>query len=155
MKNKLSISLALLLWIGLFYACQPKAPAEQFLHGSWVCEMEDQSFVYEIWNQDAPHLYTGQSFAFRKDKLLYQENMKVEFKDDTWWFAAQVSNQNEGSTIQFEAKQGLENHFIFENSKHDYPQRIEYKLNKNGNLQVSIALMDGSREAVYYFKPLY
>ena len=51
---------------------------------------------------------------------------------------ATVPDQNEGRTIQFTLNTEIKSYFSFENEKHDFPKKIQYKKITDDEIEITV-----------------
>ena len=59
-------------------------------------------------------------------------------------YEAKVPDQNEGGTIKFILNPEVDSIFSFENSNHDFPKKIQYKVVDDNQLRVIVLSDDNS-----------
>nr|MBP6455191.1 hypothetical protein [Chitinophagaceae bacterium] len=55
------------------------------------------------------------------------------------FFSPLVFNQNDSNRVSFQCKKNANNLFVFENKKHDFPQRIQYHFLNDSMLKAEIS----------------
>lgn len=86
----------------------------------------------ERWKKENDSVYHGESyFVTTKNDTVFAEHMQLAEANGKLAFIVTVPNQNNGEAVRFEMTSGTENQLIFENPKHDFPNKIVY--NKVGN----------------------
>jgi hypothetical protein len=56
------------------------------------------------------------------------ENLTLRKSNGQWQYIADVPDQNEGKPIAFDCTSRKKNEMVFTNGRHDFPQRIGYRL---------------------------
>lgn len=97
-----------------------------WLEGTWVMEKPTGGLRLETWSPDGKNLLigTGQRVAHGDTSLL--EQISIYKSKGKVWYAPVVKDQNQGQAVAFRMVSQENNRFIFENEKHDFPQRIVY-----------------------------
>lgn len=95
--------------------------------------MEDQS-VFETWSVESDTRLVGTSFSIVDGDTNILEQMRLEITDEKGVFVAQVVGQNEDQPVAFVLTKCREGLLLFENSQHDFPQRIAYERGEHGTL---------------------
>lgn len=97
-----------------------------FLEGTWKMENAE---IYEHWDQLNNQTLKGFSYAVNNENVQVTEYLEITQNKKRVSYAATVLNQNNGKTIIF-TQTAHKEAFVFENKKHDFPQKIVYqKLN--------------------------
>ena len=97
----------------------------------------------EAWVRDSDDTLSGFSTTVSEGKVSFHELMSIRrFNDSRLVFTAYPSNQPGGS---FPAVSQEDDALVFQNSEHDYPQRIRYR-RSGDELQADIALADGANQ---------
>lgn len=97
-----------------------------FLLGTW--EMKNaKGNISEIWKKDGKSL-SGKSYKhhLNGDSVL-TEKIKVITIDNELYFSVTGFEKDNQGTTNFKLISAKDNIFIFENKKHDFPQRIVYE----------------------------
>ena len=61
------------------------------------------------------------------------------YHQDYLIYLAMVKGENNNKAIPFQMTKDGDSLLVFENPKHDYPNKIEYRLLKNKSLSISIS----------------
>lgn len=98
-----------------------------WLLGNWKMST-NKGGIIESWKKQNDSLYIGFS-GFVKDRDTIPEE-KVELKkiNNDWFYIPTTLNQNNGNPVAFKIIFHKNKEFICENSEHDFPQRINYRL---------------------------
>jgi hypothetical protein len=115
-----------------------------------------EGVLTETWKVGSDTELVGTSvLVSEKAALLFSEKLRIVLRDNELWYMATVSNQNDGKEIPFKFKSNTGGEWIFENTAHDYPQRIIYKLKAANQLHARIeGTKDGlmKQEEFDYYK---
>ncbi len=98
----------------------------KWLIGSWGNTSKEGNLT-ETWTQKNDSTLSGKTTFIAVKDTLFTETIEIIQTKDSLFYNTNVSNQNEGKTISFKLTNTSENEIIFENSKHDFPQKIMYK----------------------------
>lgn len=139
-----------------FAACSPEVQAREegtledlsWLSGCWAGVGGETASV-EQWMTPAGGVMMGMSRTIRNSRTVAYEYMQIRQSDDgRIEYTAMPSGQPAASF----AMVGLsDSEVIFENLDHDFPQRIIYRLQKDGNLEASIeGHVDGQARTVAF-----
>jgi hypothetical protein len=92
-----------------------------------VWEMENAAGrIYEEWTRVSDSLFSGKSYIINDNDTLILESISLVVKDGEILYVPSVIEQNDGKPITFKLVADSGNTFVFENLKHDFPQRIIY-----------------------------
>lgn len=106
-----------------------------FLLGTWKMENEE---LYEHWDKLNVNSMRGFAYSLKDGQMHVFEHLEISKKKNKLTLSAAVQGQNDGKTIEFKQTKSGET-VVFENPKHDMPNKIEYtKLNEN-ELQVRLS----------------
>jgi len=134
--------LASVLILVLTSSCVVKKSAEfDFLVGTWKRENKEQ---FEVWEKNNPTELNGYSYRIKDNQKTITETLVIKKIGDQFVFEATVPDQNEGRTVQFVLNTELDSVFLFENDKHDFPKKIQYKILNDNQLKVTVSGDDDS-----------
>ncbi|MEQ6124120.1 DUF6265 family protein [Pseudotenacibaculum sp. MALMAid0570] len=111
----------------------------EFLVGTWKVEGRES---YESWEQIEGKL-SGESYKIKEGIKKVSESLKIESKDNQIVYTATVFNQNQGKGISFVLNTDNKQLFSFENPNHDFPNKIQYKVLSEKELEVHVLGNDG------------
>ncbi len=133
---------------------------EQFhwMAGSWKLDSEEKA--YENWEIVNDTMMGGLSFHYEYEEeedeteLKYDEIIRLVRRGDKFYYIPMVTRQNNGKEIDFEIVSTSKNSFVAQNLKHDFPQRIGYKLKSPDRLDAHIeGMQNGRKKRIdFYFK---
>ena len=99
--------------------------------GEWGNKSKEGELT-ERWKKVNDSVYFGESYFVVNEKdTVFGEHVNLEDKNGKLSFIVTVPGQNDELPVTFEMTSSSENQIIFENPKHDYPNKIVY--NKVGN----------------------
>ncbi|GGC93638.1 hypothetical protein GCM10011508_21100 [Flavobacterium lutivivi] len=140
--KKLILSLSSVL---LLIACQNKSKNSyalidkmSWLEGSWENKLPEGTLT-ETWQKINDSTYSGQTLFIKEKDTIHFEEIVLSQKGETLFYTPTVKGQNNDEPIEFKLTNSNENEFIFENPKHDYPQKIAYKKLNANNLVATIS----------------
>jgi hypothetical protein len=108
------------------------------MEGSWMVR-SDKTMMIETWKYSNDTLIEGTVRMSDLDSnTLFSEKLAIRKIGNSIFYIAAVSNQNNGSEIPFELKSSNNSVFIFENPKHDFPQRIVYDISVKAKISAYI-----------------
>lgn len=111
----------------------------KWLLGEWE-KKDSLGTLKEMWTTQDDSSFVGQSYYFQNKKdTLHNEQIELVQDGENLIYKATVKGENNDEAIPFQMTKSEDSVLIFENPKHDYPQKIEYKLLKNGNLMATVS----------------
>ena len=140
-------SLFLLALLTLLFSCgktihHEKIKQATWLLGSWENKMADGT-IYETWKKVNDSTYEGVSYFIKGKDTLHDESMNLLQKGDSLIYSSTVEGQDNDLPISFLASKITATQLVFENAKHDYPQKIEYRQIKNDSI---VAVISGKQQ---------
>jgi hypothetical protein len=105
----------------------------EWLCGTWVLE-QDGKTTEEHWRPLQGTTILGSSHTFDAEKTHFFEHLRI--------------TAMRGSIAYLAMPDGV---LVFENPKHDHPQRIRYERTKDG-VTATISLLDGTKAQSFVFK---
>ncbi|RAR70869.1 DUF6265 family protein [Flavobacterium aciduliphilum] len=111
----------------------------EWLLGNWE-KKDSMGILTEHWEVEDDSSYVGQSYFIINSKdTVHNENIELVQDGEHLIYFATVKGENNDEAVPFQMTKQEDSLMIFENPKHDYPQKIEYKLQKNGSLIATIS----------------
>ena len=110
-----------------------------WLLGEWE-KTDSIGTLKEIWNTKDDSTYVGQSYFIKDEKdTIHFETIELMQDKEHLIYTATVKGENNDQPISFQMTKDEDNLLVFENPKHDYPQKIEYRLMKDKSLIAKIS----------------
>ena len=109
-----------------------------WLLGKWSVKMADGD-LSESWKQLNDSTFQAESFFIKGKDTLHFESIILQQKGENLFYNATVNGQNENKAVAFKLTKKTEKQLVFENPKHDYPQKITYTLITKDSLVASIS----------------
>lgn len=106
-----------------------------WMSGCWALDRQEHGSG-ENWMQPAGGLMLGVSRVVSNGETVAFEYLRIVTDDGSIALIASPSGQ---STTRFELVSMREHEVVFENTDHDFPQRIRYRLEGNGRLIADIS----------------
>lgn len=108
-----------------------------WLGGCWKAnEKESRVNNIEQWSQPFANVMVGVGVEQKNGKASSWEHMRIEARNDgSIVYTAKPHNQKEANFTLTSTDADM---LTFENPKHDFPQKITYRREKNGNLEMRI-----------------
>ena len=120
----------------LFVSCnQDKVSQLDFLIGTWKMEGKDQ---YEFWGNDQKNGLVGNSYKIVDNEKKISETLRIKIDGNQLIYQATVLNQNNGKTIEFILNPENSDYLSFENTSHDFPKKIQYKIISADSIKVNV-----------------
>lgn len=121
--------LALLITV---VSCQKKESVEKdkikvadWLIGNWENKNPD-GVLTENWQKLNDSTFSASSYFIKGKDTLHFETIVLAQKGETLTYFATVKGQNDDQPVAFASTAESDKQLIFENPKHDYPQKITY-----------------------------
>lgn len=105
------------------------------LMGAWTDSVsEPGALVHEIWSRTDDGFHAGTGFVMVGQDTVFVELLSLAY-DSTGLpsYDVRVPSQNEGGMVRFPLTACNGDSMVFENPAHDFPQRIVYALQENGD----------------------
>ncbi|MBF4473186.1 DUF6265 family protein [Flavobacterium sp. HJJ] len=109
-----------------------------WLLGKWESKI-DEGDLSENWKQVNDSTFQGESFFIKGKDTLHFESITLQQKGEELFYNATVKGQNENKAVPFRLTSKTEKQLVFENPKHDYPQKIIYTQISKDSLVASIS----------------
>jgi hypothetical protein len=103
-----------------------KIKTAHWLLGKWEYKTPEGE-LSETWEKVNDSTYKGHSYFIKGQDTIHFETIRLEQKGEELTYAATVKGQNNDKAVAFLLTNSNEKELIFENPKHDYPQKISYK----------------------------
>lgn len=137
---------------GWLYPLMGQSLTDRLL-GAW--ERTDGSKTWmEIWQAPSGRL-TGKGIQVAGQDTVILEYLSISTSGNTPVYCARVPGQNKGKTIRFPLVQSGPHFFRFENSRHDFPQVIQYTFLNGGEMEVlltTLGIGDARKEIKVNFR---
>lgn len=97
----------------------------EWLIGTWQSK-SGGGMLNETWRKNNDSTLIGQSVMIVNSDTTLLEKLELQLRGNKLFYIATAIGQNGGVPVSFELYASVNNRFLFENSAHDYPQRIIY-----------------------------
>ncbi len=121
-----------------------------WLEGNWKLKDKD---VHEKWQLVNDTMMGGIGYHFIQEEhdedetdIIFDESIRVVSRGEKFYYIPHVRNQNKGKEVEFEITSFTKNSFVAENPKHDFPQRIVYKLKDKKHIHAYIEGRQGGKK---------
>jgi hypothetical protein len=130
----------------LFLSCQPSSDKKfeqlekmNWLVGQWENKMPE-GILTETWTKTNDSTFSGTSyFIINKNDTVHSETILLIQLKNELIYSPTVKGQNDDKSVDFILTSDVENSFVFENPKHDYPKKIVYKKVAENSLVATIS----------------
>jgi hypothetical protein len=141
MTQKITLIVLLLAIV----SCQKKESTEKdkikaagWLIGNWENKNPD-GVLTENWQKVNDSTFSAVSYFIKEEDTIHQESILLELKGENLTYNATVKGQNNDKAVAFPATLSSDKQLVFENPKHDYPQKITYTKGANNTLTAEIS----------------
>jgi hypothetical protein len=111
----------------------------KWLLGEWE-KSDSLGILKETWISKDDSTFFGQSYYIQNKKdTLHDEQIELVQDGEHLIYKTTVKGENNDAPIPFQMTKDEDSLLVFENPKHDYPQKIQYKLLKNGSLIATVS----------------
>jgi hypothetical protein len=108
------------------------------LLGSWQ-NTSAKGMIAETWEQQNDSVYSGKSYVVMGTDTLSSETILLQQTGNEVWYIPTVKEQNGAKPIPFRLTVATATQLVFENPKHDFPQKIAYTFIGNDSLVAEIS----------------
>ncbi|MDL2141939.1 DUF6265 family protein [Flavobacterium tructae] len=141
MFQKITLSVLLIAAV----SCQKKDSAEKdkikvadWLIGNWE-NKSPEGILTENWQKLNDSTFSAASYFIKEKDTIHLENIVLSQKEETLTYFATVKGQNDDKPVAFQSTAESDKQLVFENPKHDYPQKITYTKGANNTLTAEIS----------------
>jgi hypothetical protein len=139
----------LLLLLSVFFSCKndanknDKIKSTQWLIGKWENKSADGN-LEETWKKVNDSTFQATSYFIKEGDTLHYETVTLQQNGEDLNYNATVKGQNDDKAVTFKLNTEIEKQLVFENLKHDYPQKISYtQITKDSLLAKITGIIDG------------
>lgn len=118
-----------------------------WLLGEW--EKNDSiGSLKEIWTTLDDSTYQAKSYyIINKKDTVHNESIELMQDGEFLIYSAKVMGENNNQSIPFQLIEDTDSLVVFENKKHDFPQKIQYKLLKDTSIVATISGIDKEKKS--------
>lgn len=109
-----------------------------WLCGNWMNDKDSTAVFLESWTKVSEGNYNGESRVIAGNDTVFFESVQLQNTDTGIFYSVTILNQNDGIAVPFKLVSDTNQTLVFENKKHDFPQRIRYKFKAPDTLNASI-----------------
>lgn len=102
-----------------------KIVVADWLLGNWENKSDDGDLL-ENWKKVNDSLYEGESYFIKGKDTLHFEKIQMKQKGEALFYITTIKGQNNDKPVTFIQNDTIEKQLVFENPKHDFPQKIAY-----------------------------
>ena len=132
----------LLLFVPISISAQLEA--FNWILGEWVMKY-DKAYLTESWIKINESNFEGSGITRdnNSDTALFSESLRILEMNGEIFYMSKVDHNN--FPIPFKMTYQDNNSIVFENEKHDFPQKIKYIRQGNDSLKVIIGLLNDEK----------
>lgn len=116
--------------------------AKWFL-GHWE-NVTKEFIAKEIWTQKNDSVLWAESFITVAKDTVFYEKVDLTERNDSLFYIVSVRDQNQEKPVSFYLTKATDNQMVFENPKHDFPNKIVYTKITSDSL---VATIYGSKKS--------
>lgn len=109
-----------------------------WLIGNWQSKSA-KGILTETWYKQDDSTMIGKSYFIEGSDTLSMENIRMEQRNGMLTYIPVVRDQNNGKAVSFALTNSTDSSLVFENPKHDFPQKISYVLMANDSLVAEVS----------------
>ncbi|SHG36915.1 hypothetical protein SAMN05443549_103415 [Flavobacterium fluvii] len=132
-----------LFTILIFTSCQKSKEVSKIVVADWLLgnweNKSDDGHLLETWKKVNDSLYDGESYFIKGKDTLHFEKIQMKQKGENLFYIATVKGQNNNKPVTFMHNDTIEKQLVFENPKHDFPQKISYSLITKDSIVIQIS----------------
>lgn len=118
-----------------------------WLIGQWQNNSPEGNAT-EVWDKLNDSTFIGKSYFVVGKDTVSSETIRLEQNGSELFYIPTVKEQNAGQPVKFTLTNSSNNQLVFENSKHDFPQKISYtKISKDSLLAEISGIMEGKQNS--------
>lgn len=128
-----------------FVSCEKKETVEKdkikkadWLIGNWE-NTSAEGILTENWQKLNDSTFSAASYFVKGKDTLHFETIILAQLGETLTYKATVKGQDEDKPVFFPSVSETDTQLVFENQKHDYPQKITYTKSADNSLTTEIS----------------
>jgi len=152
MRKSSFFSALTFLTVFAFSNCKTPPPPKDFskldvLLGTW--KVNNGSY-YETWSKVNENRFYGRTFKiYAEADTFVMQSFDLVLQDGDIFYIPTIKTPKGDKAVSFKMTSDMENQFVFENPKNDYPKKVTYKMIDNKTAEVRIE--DEKRKLDYNF----
>ncbi len=142
LKSVLALPLVMLFACSSPEEAKTDEPAATAVHqfkklvGEWV-DTSSQNAFHEVWKHTGKG-WEGTGVVLEGRDTVWIEHLEIAPRANRWYYGVTLGGANFNRPVYFELSSFSDNHFLFENPQHDFPQQIHYEFKGDDSLYVRI-----------------
>ena len=113
-----------------------------WLLGSWK-NNSDQGTMTETWIKDHADSYSAKTYFVIGQDTVFRELSKLEETGSNLQCVISIEGENDEKPVTFKMTKQSEQNLVFENPKHDFPQKITYQCKEDSIIAEISGMQDG------------
>ena len=110
-----------------------------FIIGNWE-KIDSLGILQEQWKPLNDSTFNGTSYYIQNKKdTLHNEQIELVQIKNNLLYTATIKGENNNFPISFQLTEADDSLLVFANPKHDFPQKISYKLQKDSTLKATVS----------------
>lgn len=118
-----------------------------WLIGDWE-KTDSIGTLVEHWQIENDSTYLGNSYFIIKKDTVHTEDIDLTQDKEHLIYNTAVEGENDDEAVPFQLTKSSDSTLIFENPKHDYPKKIEYKLTGAKRLSIKVSGLLNNKKIV-------
>jgi Domain of unknown function (DUF6265) len=118
-----------------------------FMAGSWIARSASSDGIVqsseEHWTHAAGGTMLGMNRLIVGGRTVFFENLRIESRPEGIFYLASPRGRSPATAFRLVMREPLK--VVFENPEHDYPQRISYWMNAEGQLHARVEGLQGGK----------
>ncbi|MBA4275496.1 DUF6265 family protein [Flavobacterium sp.] len=136
-------AILLFVTILLFASCQKSKQVSKIVGNDWLLgqweNKSDEGNLLEIWEKKNDSIYFGESYFIKGKDTLHFEKIELQQKGENLLYVTTIKGQNNDKPVTFVHNDTIEKQLVFENPKHDFPQKIAYSKITKDSIVIQIS----------------
>lgn len=114
--------------------------------GDWQLE-DSLGVLTESWTQIDDSTYNGSTLYVKNKKdTIHFETMELMQNEDLLIYTSTVKGENGNQPVSYRLIEDNDSLLVFENKKHDYPQKLRYQKENDSTIQIVVLGKQGKKE---------
>lgn len=120
----------------------------KWLLGEWETK-DSLGMLTEAWQTLDDSTYVGQSFYITpKNDTVHRETIELMQKDQFLIYSTSIKGEDDNEPTPFQMTESTDSLLVFENPKHNYPQKIRYQRNADKSMLAIISGKQNGKQSV-------
>jgi hypothetical protein len=124
-------------------SCQKPKEVSNIAENDWLLgkweNKSDEGNLFESWKKVNDSLFIGESYFIKGKDTLHFEKIQMKQKGEALFYIATVKGQNNDKPVTFKYNDTIQKLLVFENPKHDFPQKIMYSQITKDSIVIQIS----------------